>query len=206
MEEPIKEPAEQDDFTEPIDSENVEQLYSDAYQAFLNAEYERAIHSYQHYLKYQPQDSMAWSKLASAFLRAGQYEKAIDTVTTAIKKDPEKSGLYKQASIIYDAGKNINKAGEMAAKAIELGKSDSVTLTLYGIARAKSGYVQEAVQILQKAVNHNPNNQKARFHFALLLKEIGQADAARQHLEEILWSKNSSPLKERARQEIQALM
>lgn len=186
-----------------MNDENVEELYAEGFQSFIKGDYNAAIMAYKKYLGIKPAESDVWASLASCQLRTGRVKEAADSIRRAIAIAPNKPALFKQAAIIYDASQMPAETAEAAQKAIDLGKDDSVTLTLLGKSHTLEGKHQEAVKFLQEAIKLNPSNINARFHYALSLKALGQSDTARQQLEEILWVKTESPLKERAKQELQ---
>jgi len=187
------------------DEENIEELYAEGFQLFIKGDYEGAINAYKKYLAIKPTESDVWASLASCQLRVGRTKEAIDAIKRAIAISPTKPALFKQAAIIYDASELPAETADAAQKAIDLGKEDSVTLTLLGKSQTLEGKHQEALKLLQEAIRINPGNINARFHYALSLKALGQRDSARQQLEEILWVKTESPLKEKARQELQGI-
>jgi tetratricopeptide (TPR) repeat protein len=184
------------------DDENVEEFYAEGFQSFIKGDFESAISAYKKYLSMKPTESDVWSSLASCQLRMGRTKDAVDSIKRAIAISTNKPALYKQAAIIYDASALSSETAEAALKAMELGKEDSVTLTLLGKSKTLEGKHQEAVKYLQNAIKLNPSNINARFHYALSLKALGQKDTAKQQFEEILWVKTESPLKERAKKEL----
>jgi len=188
------------------DEEQLEQLLTLGYEAFLNCEYEQAEGIYSTYLKQKSKESNVWSLLATCQIRLGKKNDAIESMNRAIEIKPKSGKLQKQASIIYYACDQFEDAGKSAKSAIQLGKSDSVTLALLGISELKKNNYQESAKYLQQAVNLNPNNLMARFHFAISLIEIGQREAAKQHLEEILWAETITPLKEKAKKHLNDMM
>ncbi len=191
--------------TIPVNDENVESFYAEGIKAFISGDYVTAVALYQRYLAQRPAEADVWASLATCQLRLGQTDAAMEAIRQAIKHAPSKASFYKQASIIFDASERDTEAGQYALKAMELGKQDSVTLTLAGKNYLISGKIQEGLRFLGEAVKSNPNNLQARFYYAQALKQTGDKESARQNLEEILWSKSETPLKDRARREIQAM-
>ena len=185
------------------DDENIEEFYAEGFQSFIKGDYDAAVAAYKKYLSLKPTESDVWASLAACQLRLGRTKEAIDSIKRAVAISPTKPALFKQAAIIFDASEMPNETAEAAQKAIDLGKDDSVVLTLLGKSQTLAGKYQEAVKFLQEAIRLNPSNINARFHYALSLRALGQKDTARQQLEEILWVKTESPLKERARKELQ---
>jgi len=181
-------------------------LYSHGYQSYLSCDYFAAKSYFLRYLQSNTRDHKVWAILATCQLRCGEKDAAMASVEKALVLNPKNASLNKQASIIYDACGRPRESGETAQRAFELGKSDSITLTLLGISKAQNGANPESVRMLQDAVQKNPNNLRARYNLALMLSELGQRETAKQHLEEILWADSDSPLKEKARSVLNKLL
>ncbi len=188
------------------DVENADELYAEGYEAYIKGDFEKAIKNYKRFLKARSHDADVWASLASCQLRVGNCTGAINAIEQAISIKSTKAAFYKQAALIYDACEKVVECSKAAHKAMELGKNDSITLTLLGKSFATLGKAQESIQYLSEAVKLNPNNINARFHLARVLKLLGQQEAAKQHFEEILWTKFQTPLKEMARDEMQSLL
>ncbi|MBN1559905.1 tetratricopeptide repeat protein, partial [candidate division KSB1 bacterium] len=192
---------------EPVDDlKDMDDLYSHAFKLFLSCDYGKAARLLSRYVTNKTNDYKAWSLLAICQMRVGDKEKSIKAIERALALQTRNGSLYKQASILYDACGLASESAEAAAKAHDLGKNDSVTLTLFGMGKAFHGALQESVRILQDAVNKNPNNLKARYNLAKVLYDLQQKDAAKQHLEEILWTEHETPLKQKARDLLQQII
>ena len=114
----------------------------------------------------------------------------MEAIRNAIKFAPNKPSSYKQAAIIFDACERDSEAGQYALKAIDLGKQDSVTLTLAGKSLLVAGKAPEGLRYLADAVKANPNNLHARFYYAQALKatgdiEYGETESGRDIVEQI---------------------
>jgi len=185
--------------------ENFEAICAEGFKAYIAGDYMSAVVLYQRYLAQRSGEADIWASLASCQIRLGQGDAAMEAIRNAIKYAPNKPVFYKQAGIIFDACEQDGEAGQYALKAIDLGKQDSVTLTLAGKSLLVTGKAQEGLRYLAEAVKANPNNLYARFYYAQALRSTGDLETARLNLEEILWSKVETPLKDRARREMQAL-
>jgi tetratricopeptide (TPR) repeat protein len=181
-------------------------LYSEGYQAYIKGDYQSTVKYYKSYLKINPNDVDILAALASSQLRLGDFVSAMSLIERAIGINSNKPALFKQAAIIYDVSGRGDKAKIAAEKALEMGKRDSVILTIMGKSFAANGKGQESLKFLSEAIKLNPNNINARYHLARTLSMMGQKDSARQNFEEILWSKFETPLKEKAQKEIDALL
>lgn len=184
---------------EPKINQEAAELLVQARQAMLNNDFSVALEKYRSYLKSVPNDDHALASAAVCCLRLAKKEEAVSLIEKSIKLSPTKGRLQKQAAIIYDTFGETEAAGRAAKRAIDLGKRDSVTLSILGIARFYEEKYVESIHLFDEALRENHNNLKARYYLAQALLRIGQRESARQHLEEILWSPQVTPLKEKAR-------
>jgi tetratricopeptide (TPR) repeat protein len=179
--------------------QDVDELYSQAYKSYIKCDYANACKLFERYVQEKVRDYRAWSILAICQVRTGQKQQALRSIEKALSYQSKNSALLKQASILYDACGDPDRAAETALQAHSMGKNDSVTLTLVGIGKAHQGELQDGARLLYDAINKNPNNLKARFSLASVLHDLGQNDSAKQQLEEILWTDYQTPLKDKAR-------
>jgi len=187
------------------DIANPDELYAKGYRHYIQGDFEDAINLYKKYLSVKESDADVWASLATCQLRMGRSQDAVASIRRAIKLRPGKAAFYKQAAIIYDAVGQDDDIFVAAQKAIELGKRDSVTLTLLGKSYVHKNDYQQGMKYLQDAIELNPNNLKAHFYYAQTLVKVGKLEQAKQHFEEILWAKIESPLKDKVRSELSHL-
>lgn len=186
--------------------EHVNTLYAEGYQHFIDGNFEKAINAYKEYLKYNKSDADVWSSLASCQARVGNIDDSIISINKALSIESENTPMfYKQAAIIYDTVDKYRECEQAARNAFELGKQDSIVLTLIGKSLIFQEKINEGLNFLEDAVKLNPNNLTARFNLGIALKKLGQNDKAMENFEEIIWSKYRSPLKNKAREAIQEL-
>lgn len=182
-----------------------EELYSEGYRAYVAGNYQRAVAAYSRYLKNSPNDADVWSSLAASQIRIGKVDEAIQSLKRAMMQNSKKSLFHKQLAIAYDLSQRHDEAVAAAKQAQALGKTDSITLGILGKNLCILNRHTEAIPILQTAVKANQNNFSARYYLALSLSQSGQLDQAQGHLQEILLSRTDTPMKENARQLVQAL-
>lgn len=184
---------------------NAEELYAEGYRLFIAGDYAGAAKAYTRYLAVRTSDADVWSSLSACQLRSGDSIAAVESLRKAISLNPQKAGFQKQLAIAYDVRNMPEEAAAAAKRAIEMGKRDSVTLGVRGKNVYRAGRPEEALGDLQESVRLNPNNLSSHFYLALALEQNGQRELAKQHFEEVLWSKADTPLKEEARREIESL-
>ncbi|NIR47535.1 tetratricopeptide repeat protein [candidate division KSB1 bacterium] len=190
---------------EAVNTSDYERLYQEGYKAFLFTDYNKAIMMYNGYLKRKPDDDFVWFSLSEAYLRAGNTQKAIEALQKAISINANKAIYYKELAIAYNYLDDEGKVIDCLDKAKRLGKSDSVTNTLWGKFLLKSNRHSDAIETLEQAVKRNSNNLLAKFHLALAYLEINQKNFAISYLKEIISSPINSPLKMEAQSALEEL-
>ncbi len=200
-------PAEETQLARTKEPENINLLYAEGYQYFIDGKYEKSIEKYNEYLKYRETDVEVWASLASCQARTGNFDDAIMSINKAIAYESDSRPIFfKQAAIIYDAAEQYENSGQSARNAFEMGKQDSSVLTLIGKSLFKLDKVSESISFLDDAVKMNNHNLTARYYLGKALKSIGENDKAIENFEEIVWSKFKSPLKTKARDAIKEVM
>ncbi len=179
--------------------------YADGYAAFLFSDYSRAVAAYESYLSEKPDDDYAWYSLGEACLRSGAPEKAAEAFQKAVALNSAKGTYYKSLAITYNYLSNTKESIACLEKAASLGKTDSVTLTVWGKVLLDQQNFEEATKKLELAVKANPNNLLARYNLAIAAYRSQNRDAALNQLHEIMHAPISSPLKMEAEKLIQEI-
>lgn len=186
-----------DDLAEPnIKDANIEELYAEAYRNFILGNFNKAIQIYKGYLSRKSNDDNVWYALGEAQLRAGKPDLAAESFKSAAKLEPSKGLYYKELSIAFDKLEKYEKVIAAISKANELGKTDSVTFSIWGKALYHLGKSENAIEKLEESLKLNKNNLLAKYYLALSLKQIEEFDDAVSYFDEIINSKIKSPLKE----------
>jgi tetratricopeptide (TPR) repeat protein len=179
-------------------SADLETLYSQGYNAFLFSDYQLAVDMYQQYVQRKPEDDYVWSALGAALLRAGQPQPAANAFERAVKINTAKALYYKQLALAYDALNRSQDVIRMLEKAKALGKSDSVTLGLWGKNLIKLNQITEALTPLEQAVKVSKSNLMAQYYLAVVLVRLNRLENAMIHLDNVLTARVSTPLKDEA--------
>lgn len=124
--------------------------YSEAADAFLGA------------LKGIPDDVNITYKLAQAYEKAGQLDKAAETFAKLAEIDPEEAKIYYNTIInMYNNAKMPEKAAEAAQKLIELNPNDSDALFNLGFMFVQMKKYEEAIDVLNRVIELNPSMEYA---------------------------------------------
>jgi tetratricopeptide (TPR) repeat protein len=120
-------------------------------------------------LELEPNNVMALRNRAYFFELRGNYEEAIATLQEAIAAAPQRFDLYIQLGRQYRIGLlNYEKANEAYANAVRVYESP-MTLTAQGDGLYNTGDHLQAVRVLRKAVELDPEYGPALVHLGMAL-------------------------------------
>ncbi|MCA9731888.1 tetratricopeptide repeat protein, partial [candidate division KSB1 bacterium] len=177
------------------DYQNLDDIFSEAYSAYLFSDYKFSADLYKKYVNTKSDDEQAWYSLGEANLRCGHLETALSAFQKAIKLNPTKALYFKQTALCYDLlNRNIDALNAIK-KAHDKGKSDSTTLMLYGKILIANNDLTKATELLLQAVKRNKQNISAEFYLAHAYWKQGLKEQATEHLYWVLNSKVNTPLK-----------
>jgi tetratricopeptide (TPR) repeat protein len=188
----IKKPG---DKNTTLNSDNPEEYYSEGYRNYLNSDFQKASEKYKNYLSLKPEDDYVWCALGESYLRCGEIKLAAEAFKKAAKIAPQKGLYFKELALSFYKLEDYEKVIIAASKAKELGKADSVIYCIWGKALFERGNINEAIIMLDHALKSNKNNLLAKYYLADALAKNDDAMNAIGYLEEILSSKNKTPLK-----------
>ncbi len=179
-------------------------LFALAYRSYLSLDYEKSLDQYAAYCLKRPTDASGWFGLGETAIRAGHLRLALHSLQRACEL-AAKPTFFKQLGLVYYLLWDFAQAEEALKKARDLGKKDSVLLSLLGETLARRGEFGRAAAIFEEALQENRNNVKARYELAKLLQGAGNTTGALQQLDEILLSPVDSPVREQAEKLLEAI-
>ncbi len=182
---------------------NPEEYYAEGYRNYIIGNFEKAISFYKSYLAIKSDDDYVWYALGEAQLRAGNPEMAVESFKRAAKLAPSKGLYFKALGIAFEKIKNYEKAIASLKKAKELGKSDSITYSIWGKALFELGRYSEAKEQFDSSIKANKNNLMAKYYLGLTHLQNQEVDDAIYYFEEISKSKIETPLKEKAKMQLE---
>jgi len=142
---------------------------------FELGQFEAAASALQEALKENPKDTLMNDRLAQAFQKSGQYEKAEEVYKYLAQLSPEyRLNYYRTILRMYDEAGLNDKAIEIAKKIVELNPGDSDSLYNLGYMYAKQKRYNEAVESLRKAIQIRPNFEYAYLTLANCYVELKQ--------------------------------
>ncbi len=169
-------------------------LYAAAYHSYLRLNYPLALEYYGAYCGMRGSDAGGWYSLGESALRMGKLRLAVQAFRKAVEIS-RKPSHYKQLGLAHMLLSEFEDARSSFERARELGKKDSLLLTLLGECLARTGEGDEALRLLEEAVRENRNNLRALYSLARLAMERGDRASARRHLDELLLLPVDSPLR-----------
>jgi len=92
--------------------------------------------------------------LGIAYLKQGDYNKALEKLEKARKADPVYSPIYNVLGLLYQQLNEFKQAEKFFKKAISLNSNDSSTLNNYGNFLCQQGRIEEAENTFLRAVKN----------------------------------------------------
>ena len=130
----------------------------------------------------------ARAELGSALLEAGLLPEAEAELSAAIKIEPANQGSVVGLARVYLARKDLPAAGRTLEAAVARGMDEAPVYALLAEIYEQSGHPENAIPALRLAIQRDPQSEKYRFDYAILLTNSNAPTAAVIRLEEALKS------------------
>jgi Tfp pilus assembly protein PilF len=138
-------------------------------------------------------DLAARSELGGALLEAGLLAEAESELTAAVKLDPSNSDTIVELARVYIARQDLTAAGRLLEAGVARGLESAPIYALLADVYERSGHLENAIPALRLAIQRDPQSEKYRFAYGLLLTDAYAPAAAVIRLEEALKSFPNSP-------------
>ncbi len=135
----------------------------------------------------------ARAELGAAFYEAGQMKEAEAELSAAIKIEPADQQSVMRLARVYLAVNDLPAAGRTLEAAVARGMDVGPVYALLAEVYQQSGHPENAIPALRLAIQHDPQSEKYRFDYAILLTNTNAPGAAVIRLEEALQSFPKSP-------------
>ncbi|HEY2971241.1 MAG TPA: tetratricopeptide repeat protein [Pyrinomonadaceae bacterium] len=137
----------------------------------------------------------ARGELGGALLEAGLLAEAEAELSAVVKLDPSNADTIVQLARVYLARQDIPAAGRLLEAAVARGLESAPVYSLLADVYERSGHLENAIPAMRLAIQRDPQSEKYRFAYGLLLTNAYAPAAAVIRLEEALKTfPNSSPL------------
>jgi len=177
-----------------------------------NKGYTEAIAHLEHAIEIDPEFAIAYAELGSRYLdqiyleglsAEKQIAKAKPLIEIALKLDKNSSHSYRVFAKLNMYQQNFD-AGKLAyQKAINLNSNNAEALGAFGGYNMYEGNIHKAVELLFKAKELNPKDDKLGDSLSLMLLKAGRFDEAKKILEEIIQRKPDYAIAYRTLSDIQ---
>ncbi len=142
----------------------------DANQYYAQGNYASAIPLYEKAIDIDPNNDMAYFRLALSYNYNGNYDKAIAVFNKEIELYPENYNIYDVQSMSYENKGDFDNAIANSNKALQLNPDDEYAYNNRGTAYLSKGDVDRAIADYDKAAEINPNlsliyHNRARAYF-----------------------------------------
>ncbi len=137
------------------------------------------------WLKAYPNDLLARTYLASAFLKEGNSKSAMEQYQILLQKAPDDALALNNLAWIYHEAKD-GRALETARHANRVAPGNPQVMDTLGWILVSGGESKEGLDLLQKASTLAPSDLDIRYHYGSALALTGDKAKARQVLKEIV--------------------
>ena len=134
----------------------------------------------------------ARAELGAALFEAGLLKEAEAELTAAVNLNPADTDSVVRLARVYLARKDIPAAGRTLEASVARGKDPAAVYALLADVYEQSGHVENAIPAMRLAIQRDPQSEKYRFEYAVLLTDSNAPGAAVIRLEESLQSFPSS--------------
>lgn len=134
----------------------------------------------------ETQTAAARAELGAALFEAGLLKEAETELTAAVKLNPADTDWVVRLARVYLARKEIPAAGRTLEAAVARGNDPAPVYALLADVYEQSGHVENAIPAMRLAIQRDPQSEKYRFAYAVLLTNSNAPGAAVIRLEESL--------------------
>ena len=139
------------------------------------------------FLRQQPKDPAALTRLARLQARDGSADQAIDTYRKAIDADPSFAPALRDLALLY-AGRaaDESKALEMATKARQAYPDDAELAKTLGVLNFRRGLYAQSVELLNQAAGSRRDDAEIQLYLGKSYQQLKKWDQCKSALERSL--------------------
>jgi tetratricopeptide (TPR) repeat protein len=147
-----------------------------------------AVAAYQAGIKAAPDQPELVTELASYYVRQGQPDNAIGLFETLYQRQPRSSAAASNLALMLATYKSdqpsLQRAQQLSASFVN--SNDGTLLDTSGWVLLKSGHLDRALPVLQRAESREPNSGLIRYHVAMAELQAGEKDKGQADLKAAL--------------------
>jgi len=148
---------------------------------------DEGVQALQKLIKNTDDDLLVLSTEASVYERAKKYDQAQSILETAFKRFPKDQQVYFMQGGLYEKQKKYADAEAAFRKSLDIEKDNPDTLNYLGYMLADQGMkLQEALELIQKAVDLDPNNGAYLDSLGWAYFRLNKLDQAEEYLKKAI--------------------
>ncbi len=129
-------------------------------------------------LQHDAENALAWARLAELYLSQGDPQQALLAAKKARRIHPELAKVYSVLGFTYLAEAELEHAQQAFTQAYTLDSSDPLTALGQGLLSIRRGDLHTGKQLLETAVNLDPNNAITRSYLGKALHALHENEYA----------------------------
>jgi tetratricopeptide (TPR) repeat protein len=143
-----------------------------------NAMLARSVEQYDKAVTLSPNAAHLWNEKGNAHLASGQDDQAEAAYLHSLSIDPRYDQTYLLLADFYERRSMYDKGIAILEQALELLPNRPQLYSYLGVAKARSGDSQGAIEANLKVIELQPNNLGAMRNLAILYRDTGDIDKA----------------------------
>lgn len=140
--------------------------------------YDKAIESFKHAIRLEPNLVAAHLGLGSAYLQLGSHREAIESAKRGIAINPENAGAHHLLGSAYLEMRRPSDALPAFKEAVRLNPKSADLYVNLGIAYTYTGRLEQAVEAYGEALRLNPNLTTVHYNLGLAYFQSGRLEDA----------------------------
>jgi tetratricopeptide (TPR) repeat protein len=153
----------------------------------MSREFETAILTYKKGLELYGENDQFSFHIGACYAELGKINLAVPPFQEAIRLNPKNADAMNYLGYLWtDQGIRLDEAIDLIRKALEIDPENPAYMDSLGWAYYKKGMIQDAVKMLEAAVQKVPEDNLIRLHLGDAYFENGQWDRALEEWEESL--------------------
>ncbi len=136
-----------------------------------------AVAAYARVLTAEPTDAQSWNNLGNVHAAAGRFDAAIEAFENAITYRPDEPGIYLNLADVLRRADLGGPRLKVARDAADLAPDDRSVQTELAMALAHNELIEEAVAVLEKAVERWPEFGESHIELGRLYEATNRTEA-----------------------------